>query len=241
MNTKLNPSSEEVALLIKKRLKTFWGYGNLDGRTWLIGMEEGIGKDEPFPLERFVSTANKSIVDIRDNTASDHQRWFIPNAPTQSTWRMLITLLMYRRMKKIPKLADIRTYQLLEFGLKNNDHALLELMPLPSRSTHEVNWLYSDVQLEGLSSRKDYLATYKPARVAALKALIEKHQPKLVLFYSRTYLTDWQLIVPKPLVEVIAGKLHLVKHKGTIYAVTPHPTSRGMKTEDWAEIAKHLY
>jgi hypothetical protein len=239
MNTKSNPSPEEVALLIKKRLKTFWGYGNLDGRTWFIGMEEGLGKDEPFPLERFMSTAGKAVVDIRDNTAPDHQRWFQPKSATQPTWRVLIGLLMYRRLRSIPKLADIRTYQLLEFGLKNNDHAILELMPLPANSTSD--WIYQDVPLKGLITREEYLSTYKPTRVELLKALIEKHQPKLVLFYSRSYLTDWQTIVPKPFIEVIPGKLHLVKYKGTTYAVTPHPVSRGMKTADWEEIAKHLY
>ncbi len=234
-------TTQEVATLLKKRLKTFWGYGNLDGRTWFVGMEEGLGKQEPFPLERFRSTAGKAVVDIRDNTAEDHQRWFNPKSAIQPTWRILISLLMYRRLRRIPKLADIRTYQFLEFGLKNNDHALLELMPLPASSTNEADWIYSDVPLKGLKTRKEYLATYKPARVEALKTLIEKHQPKLVLFYSRTYLTDWQQIVPKPLVEVIPGKLHLVKYKGTTYAVIPHPTSRWMKTTDWALIAEKIY
>lgn len=240
MHTKSLPSSEEAASLIKKRLKNFWGYGNLKGSTWLIGMEEGLAANESFPYERFESTAGKAVVDIVGNTAADHNVWFEASAPTQRTWRPLIFILLYLKLGRVPKLSEIREYQIAEFGRTKCDHAVLELMPLPSRSVKASDWIYSDVPLKGLASRKEYLATYKPARVEALKALIEKHQPKLVLFYSRSYFTDWQTIVPKPFKEVIPGKLHLVKRDGTTYAVTAHPTSRGMTNQDWEEIAKRL-
>lgn len=240
MNKKSLPSSEEVALLIKKRLKNFWGYGNLKGSTWFIGMEEGLAASESFPYERFESTADKAVVDIVGNTAADHNVWFEASAPTQRTWRPLIFILLYLKLGRVPKLSEIREYQIAEFGRTKCDHAVLELMPLPSRSVKASDWIYSDVPLTGLASRKEYLATYKPARVEALKALIEQHQPKLVLFYSRSYLTDWQTIVPKPFKEVIPGKLHLVKYDGITYAVTAHPTSRGMTNQDWEEIAKRL-
>ena len=239
MNT-IKPSSNEAALLIKKRLETFWGYGNLKGDTWFVGMEEGIGRNEGFPLERFISTAGKAVVDIRGNLAVDHNVFFEQAAPTQSTWRPLIFILLSLKLGRIPKLSEIREYQISTFGRTQSDHAVLELMPLPSRSVKASDWLYSDVPLTGLTSRKEYLKTYKPARVEALKALIEKHQPKLVLFYSRSYLTDWQHIVPKPLKEVIPGRLHIAKANGTTYAVTAHPTSRGVSTEDWEKVAKCL-
>jgi hypothetical protein len=241
MNKNTLPSSTEVALLIKNRLQNFWGYGNLKGKIWFVGMEEGIGADEPFPLERFISTKDKVVTDIRDNTSPDHQRWFKLNAPTQNTYRPLIYILMYLRLRRMPKIQDVRMYQFCEFGLANNTHALLELMPLPSRSVKAEDWLYSEVPLEGLKTRKEYLKKYKPARTEALKALIEKHQPKLVLFYSRSYLNDWQHIIPEPLNEIIPGKLHMVKCQNTTYAVTAHPTSRGMKTSDWEEIASKIF
>ncbi len=240
MNKKSLPSSEEVALLIEKRLKNFWGYGNLKGSTWFIGMEEGIGEKEPFPLERFQSTADKAVVDIRGNLADDHNYWFTSQAPTQSTWRILIFIILYQKLKRMPTLSEIREYQITDFGRTKSDHAVLELMPLPSRSVRAQDWLYSNVPLKGLSSRKEYLKTYKPERVEALKALIEKHQPKLVIFYSRSYFTDWQTIVPKPLKEVIPGKLHLAKANDTTFAVTVHPVGRGIKNQDWVEIAKRL-
>ena len=233
-------SSSEIALLIQKRLKNFWGYGNLKGPVWFIGMEEGLGDSEGLPFERFISTDGKVVVDITSNTSADHQALFKEGAKTQPTWRPLIFILLYQRFGRVPTLAEIRDYQINHFGRTTSAHAILELMPLPAKSTKKADWIYQDVPLIGLTHREEYLATYLPDRVQALKLLIEKHQPKLVLFYSRSYLNDWQSIIPKKLKEVIPDKLHMVKVDKTIYAVTPHPTSRGLSTDNWEQITKRL-
>ena len=239
MNTKQS-SPQEVALLIVKRLKNFWGYGNLKGPVWFVGMEEGLGATEGLPLERFISTDGKVVVDITSNTSADHQALFKEGAKTQPTWRPLIFILLYQRFGRVPTLAEIRDYQINHFGRTTSAHAILELMPLPAQSTKKADWIYQDVPLMGLTHREEYLATYLPDRVQALKLLIEKHQPKLVLFYSRSYLNEWQSIIPKKLKEAIPDKLHMVKVDKTIYAVTPHPTSRGLSTDDWVQITKRL-
>lgn len=238
--TKLQP--EQIAMLIVKRLKNFWGYGNLKSSIWLIGMEEGLGKNEGFPLERFQVTDGKSVVDITDNIETDHKRWFKSKASTQPTYRKLIYILLYLELKRKPTIEEIRDFQINEFGRTESNHAILELMPLPAKSIKKTDWIYQDMPLIGLTDREEYLASYKPNRVQALRLLIEQYQPKLVLFYSRTYLKDWQsIILPKQFKEVIPGKLHSVKIKNTVYAVTAHPTSRGMKNDDWLQIAKNLY
>ena len=231
-------SSTEIALLIQKRLKNFWGYGNLKGPVWFIGMEEGLGENEGLPIERFQATDGKIIVDITDNTSPDHSKWFKPNAPTQRTWCLLIFILLYQKFRRVPTIKEIRAYQINQLGRTRTGHAILELMPLPAKSTKKADWIYQDVPLIGLTNREEYLATYLPDRVQALKLLIEKYQPKLVLFYSRTYFNDWQSIVPKKLKEVIPDKLHIAKVGNTIYAVTPHPTSRGLTTSNWTKITK---
>ena len=235
-----NLSSRETALLILKRLKNFWGYGNLKGSVWFIGMEEGLGDSDGIPLERFLSTDGKTIVGITDNTAPDHAEWFKPNAPTQNTWRPLIFILLYQKLGRVPTLTEIRDYQINHFGRIKGDHAVLELMPLPAKSTKKADWIYQDVPLIGLTHRDEYLKSYMPDRVQAMKLLIEKHQPKLVLFYSRSYINEWQAIIPKKLKEVIPDKLHMVKVADTVYAVTPHPTSHGLSAADWTQIAKRL-
>jgi len=235
-----NFSSPETALLILKRLKNFWGYGNLKGPIWFVGMEEGLGDDEGFPLKRFEATDGKAVVDITSNTSADHQNLFKEGAKTQPTWRPLIFILLYQKLGRIPTIAEIRDFQINQFGRTASPHAILELMPLPAKSTKKADWIYQDVPLIGLTHREEYLATYLPERVQALKLLIEKHQPKLVLFYSRSYLNEWQSIISKKLKEVIPDKLHMVKVDKTIYVVTPHPTSRGLSTADWEQIIKRL-
>jgi hypothetical protein len=232
-------SPQELSLLILKRLKNFWGYGNLKGSVWFIGMEEGLGENEGFPLERFQATDGKAVVDIRSNTADDHQKFLI-SGKYQPTWNRLIFVLLYQKLGRVPTKEDIRNYQINDFGRIKSDHAILELMPLPARSVVKIDWIYHDIPLIGLTHREEYLASYKPDRIQALKALIKKHQPKLVLFYSRTYFDDWQSIVPKKLKEVIPDKLHTAKVGSTVYAVTAHPTSFGISTSDWTQIAKKL-
>src|SRR5690606_2213018 len=131
-------------------------------------------------------------------------------------------------------------FQISSFGRKTADHATLELMPLPSKSIKESDWLYRDFNIDGLSSRKDYLHTYKPKQVHKLQELIHLHKPKLVLFYSRTYLSDCQQITDAPFEEVIAKKLHIAKGHGTLYAVVPHATSFCMSTNDWRNITERI-
>ena len=236
----IQPSPQELSILILKCLKNFWGYGNLKGSVWFIGMEEGLGENEGLPIERFISTDGKAVVDITSNTASDHQKFFQTGTETQKTWRRLIFVLLYQKLGRVPTISEIRDFQINHFGRIKSDHAILELMPLPAKSVTNADWIYQDVPLIGLTNREEYLASYMPDRVQALKLLIEKHQPKLVLFYSRTYLKYWQLVVPKKLKEVIPDNLHIAKVEDTVYAVTPHPTSWGMTTADWTEIAKKL-
>src|SRR5690606_25809913 len=110
----------------------------------------------------------------------------------------------------------------------------------PSKSIKESDWLYANSGVEGLSTRKEYLAAYKPERVRQLHVLIQQHKPKLVLFYSRTYLPDWQQIAGVPFEEVIPKKLHVAKDHDTVYAVVPHATSFVMSKSDWKAIAETI-
>lgn len=205
-------------------------------------MEEGYNETNEILFERFKATAHAAVFDIYEDLRVDpgHVYWFEENAPTQPTYRPLIFIHRYLQTGTEPTLEEIREYQIKKFGRKNADHAVLELMPLPSKSIKESDWLYADSDVEGLTSRKEYLATYKPQRVRELHALIQKHKPKLVLFYSRGYLPDWQQIAGVPFEEVISKKLHIAKDHDTVYAVVPHATSFGMSKSDWKAIAEKI-
>lgn len=80
---------ERFDYLIKNRIKNFWGYGNLDGNVWFIGMEEGCDRENPKLFCRFEETSGGEVFDIVDDMKGDeqHQNWFKEGAPTQSTDR----------------------------------------------------------------------------------------------------------------------------------------------------------
>ena len=230
---------EEFRYLIQERIKNFWGYGNLNGDVWFVGMEEGHNQDNEVLLERFKATANAEVFDIYEDLRVDlgHVYWFEDGAPTQSTYRKLIYLLLTLQNKTEPALEEIREFQIKQFGRKTSNHAALELMPLPAKSTRKKDWLYAEADIDGLRTRKEYLATYKPTRVQRLREMIGKHKPKVVIFYSRVYLPDWQEAIPVPLKEVVSRKLHIAKDHDTLYAVVPHSTAFGVSNADWKEIA----
>ena len=242
MNFNKSPFGEEFRYLIKERIKNFWGYGNLNGDVWFVGMEEGYNQNNEVLLERLKATANAEVFDIYDDLRVDpgHVYWFEDGAPTQSTYRKLIYLLIYLRSGKEPTLEEIREYQIKKFGRKSSDHAVLELMPLPCKSIQKADWIYGSFGIDGLSSRKEYLATYKPVRVERLRSLIKDHKPKLVVFYSRLYAEDWALVAGVSFTEIIPGKLSIAKDDGTVYAIVPHSTARGHSNNDWRDIAEGI-
>jgi len=242
MNNFKSPFGDDFKILIQERIKNFFGYGNLDSDVWFVGMEEGFDGSMDLLYQRFKTTSNKVVCDIVEDmrTSPDHLRWFEGNAPTQKTYRPLIFIQLYLKTGTEPTLEEIRQFQINSFGRKIADHTVLELMPLPSKSIKESDWLYGDFNIEGLASRREYLKTYKSERVEGLQKLIQKHRPKLVLFYSRTYLPDWQQIADIPFEEVLPRKLHIAKDHGTLYAVVPHATSFGMSNGDWRAIAEKI-
>ena len=205
-------------------------------------MEEGCDGSIPKLIKRFEQTAQGEVFDICHDMGddADHMAWFKEGAATQPTYRKLIYLLLYFQNKKEPTLEDIREYQINHFGRKKSDHAVLELMPLPARSLNVKDWVYASSGIEGLESRREYVKKYKPERVKRLRELIQKHKPKLVIFYSMGYLKDWKEAVEPLFANVIDGKLYIAKDDSTLYAIVPHSVAHKMSNTDWAQIANSI-
>tara|TARA_B100001989_G_C24507011_1_gene448200 strand:+ start:568 stop:1302 length:735 start_codon:yes stop_codon:yes gene_type:complete len=243
MNTTVAPDWEHFKILIQERIKNFWGYGNLNGPYWFIGMEEGYNETNEILLDRFTATAHQQVCDIYDDLKVDpgHVYWFEDGAPIQPTYRRLIEMMLYSQSKVHPDKEEIRQFQIEKLGRKQSNHALLELMPLPSKSIAEKDWLYADSGVEGLSSRKDYLETYKSERIEALRNLIHKHKPKYVICYSLSYQEDWQQLTDKPFIEVNPRRLYLARDTDTTFAITPHSVAQGLSNNDWKMIIEELF
>lgn len=243
MNIKETPFGEHFKTLIQERIKNFWGYGNLDSPYWFIGMEEGYNETNEILLDRFTATAHKQICDIYDDLKVDpgHVYWFEDGASIQPTYRRLIEMMIYAETGSHPDKEAIREFQIKQLGRKKSNHALLELMPLPSKSIAAKDWLYTESGIEGLESRKEYLETYKPQRIEALRELIEKHKPKHVICYSLSYQEDWQKLTDAPFIEVNPRRLYLARDGETTIAITPHSVMQGLSNDDWKMIIEEMF
>jgi len=243
MNIKESPFGEEFKALIRERIKNFWGYGNLNSPYWFIGMEEGCSDDLSLLQARFQETAGQNTCDIYEDMQMEpsHTAWFEDGAQIQSTYRRLIEMMIYAETNTFPDKEEIRAFQIDKLGRKNSNNALLELMPLPSKSVAKKDWLYTESGIDGLSSRKNYLEKYKSERVDALRKLIQKHKPKYVICYSLSYQEDWQQLTDAPFIEVNPRLLYLARDSDTTFAITPHSVAQGLSNKDWQMIIEELF
>ncbi|MCX6754001.1 MAG: hypothetical protein NTV03_03030, partial [Candidatus Nomurabacteria bacterium] len=188
--------------ILHNRIKNFWGYGSLESPVWLVGMEEGFHSTDAVAdremLERqfLLPTINGMFDASRpiDNSIRDLTNLspFLPNSKIQSTWKFPIALLLFLKNGVIPCKEGILDFQhsILANGEKN-EAATIELMPLPSPSTSV--WPYGDVQ--GFETRESYLSEYRRLRAQGLKELVQKYSPKLIIFYSMSYFSDWVEVI----------------------------------------------
>ncbi len=231
--------------LVLNRIENFWGYGNLRGKHWFIGMEEGHDLDMNALEKRFIKTANRSVVDIvNGNPMTQHLRWFNPpRPPIQNTYKGYIAIKLFLELGRMPDKEEIRNFQLHKLGREfirgeSNDHAILELMPLPNPGISQ--WIYGNLGIGSLYTRKMYLEIYKPARIKRLMNLIKEHEPQLVVFYSTSYLEDWRKIASCDLTEVQKDQYMGVNGK-TLFCVLLHPTAHGISNYDWECWGREIY
>jgi hypothetical protein len=229
-----------TAELVNSRMKNFWGYGSFKARAWFVGLEEGLGDTDETELEeRFRATDGKTTIDIRRDMGRvpHHMVWFRPPAPSiQPNWKYPIALYLNLKNGAPPSLNEIRTYQLELLGdVDAKDSCVIELMPLPARSTNESDWLYSRY----VGSRPHYLEKYKPERVRQLRALVVAHRPRLVIFHSLTYLADWALIIGLSLRQ-ITRQMYLAALNESSFCIIPNANSRGMSYDRLYEFADRV-
>jgi hypothetical protein len=186
--------------LIEARLKYFWGYGRLQAPTWLIGIEEGLVKEERDLSPRFRATDKRAPIDAANgkgwiDVCSDmqgvehHIKWYRPDARIQTTLRYPIALYLFMQNRVEPSDQEILHYQTHRIGKneENPEIALLELLPLPVRGIDEGSWIYGGSGIDGLESRAAYERKYLGQRVSTLLGFLNRFRPKLIVFYSLTY------------------------------------------------------
>lgn len=226
-------------------IKKFYGYGNYKGKIWFVGMEPG-APTENEKIRRFFEVwkdrGEPEIDDVRrshlDVGISPYIDLFNENPKYQRTWGGLIKILFFKDNKKEFTTRDVKNYQKDKLGRKNSDHCLIELLPLPSAGTNY--WPYSKTGIKELKNRKLYKSTYLPLRIKRIKELIIKYKPKVIVFYSISYLTYWQKLLKKDfeLYKVIDNKKILrTEEEGTLYLVIAQP-SQGVSDNYLAKVGE---
>ena len=227
-----------TAELVHRRIANFWGYGSFKAPIRFVGMEESLGPETELE-ERFRVSDGKATIDIRREMARipHAMRWFQPpRPPLQQTWKYPIALYLLLRNGRPPTPEEIRAYQLdVLSDVDCKDSCVIELMPVLARSSREEDWRYSNY----VGSRRQYLEKYKPERVRQLRTLIGTHRPRLVIFHSLKYLSEWANVLGSGL-QQISRQMHFATANGSASCVISNANSRGMSYDRLYEFAERV-
>jgi len=226
--------------------KHFFGYGSYQAPVWLVGMEEGMdgGGSGVFFNEikgRLDAWRERGKQELEDLVGYHHAigkaDLFTEDAKIQRTWRQLISFLLGYEGRAAVTSEAVRSYQRNRLGRTNvAESCLLELFPLPSPGIKD--WYYQfHSRLEPFGSRGAYLDSLGKFRIKHLRERIEKHRPKLVVFYGTTYRSYWEeIIAPHKFAHGVVADADTHEAKGTLYVLTAHPVAHGTRKDKFSTI-----
>jgi hypothetical protein len=229
----LQPDTEDTLVslddaLLLDYMQGFHGYGSYEAPYWFVGMEEGSTGSIDEITNRISVWAKRGKPELDDLVGFHHATgldWlFKPDAPLQPTWRGLIRLFLAAEGISAD-VEQVRNIQRTELGRMGGTNALIELFPLPSKSTH--HWLYADhSSVHCLRSRKTYYQEVGPARIRHLRERMREHQPKAVICYGLSHRLWWEQIAG-PFAPSGLPRLEVASCGSILVALIPH-TSQGV-------------
>jgi hypothetical protein len=186
--------------LLEKRVDTFYGYGNYQGKYWFIGMEEAGGgfKDIDNRINKWSDRGKQEIEDIAEyHEAIGYPESFQEGAKLDvPVWRAIIRVVLSAKVKKNIALEDVRKYQIYELGRKDKETCLLDLLPLPSPSLR--HWIYSQhSRLPYLYNKQTYQEYCVETRINHISEKIKEYKPITVVFYGLGFEFYWRKITKK--------------------------------------------
>ncbi|MBD2694520.1 hypothetical protein [Anabaena catenula] len=232
--------------LLEKRIETFYGYGNYEGKYWFIGMEEAGGED--FEDINFrINTWEKRGKNEIDDVAEYHEYMGWWDEKIQNTWKGLIRITLSANGKDNIDVEDIRKYQLDQLGRKDKETCLLELLPLPSPSID--NWIYArHSQLPFLSDREIYRNYCIEKRINHISQRIKEHKPKAVVFYGMGYEYYWRKIADIEFTKIEVAKTEdskkhyffIGENNQTVFVMAKHSVAFGVTSDYFHYIGKSI-
>lgn len=220
------------------------GYGNPYGNYWFIGPEEGgsiaslnqritiwnkLGKDQHFhDLKSF-------HLEFKNGT----EYFFEGNIKLQNTWNGIIEILFGILGKEV-SVEEKKIFQSTFLGSEKGETMLGELFPFSSKSLNDNDWL----QFFG-TTKNEYWEKYSDQRIQLLTEKIKEFKPKLVVFYSESFQSQWKEIIhalDAQQINTNNSDLPLVTfaNDSTTFCIVPHPVSLKMNGKVKREIGSIL-
>ncbi len=212
---------------LNRYLSDFLGYGSETPNYIFVGMEEGGGEsldNISTRLKVWPKYGQKALVPLREFSIDLGFSDFFKEKPkSQPTWRALIKILLSLKGEDL-SLNTIKEFQKIKLGSENSDHAIIELMPLPSPSTKD--WPYENLaDYPILRTRELYFNKLLEERISLLKKFILTSKPKVVVFYGYTYREHWEKVCDLDLREIQPNDFLYGTDSKIHYLVTKHPAS----------------
>ncbi len=249
--------------LFDKYATDFLGYGNLNADVWLIGKEEGSQGEKNEQVNKHIfeehlkywnGIGRPLVMDM----VSYHQEFLKKNkrnyeekfsdyAKSQKTWRGLIRILWVMQNSKdtngkVPSIVEILEIQKKQFGRKDTNLLLIELMPIPAPSTSY--WCYTDYY----PSRHDYFRKVSEPRIDLIRKKIFDPictKPRLVIFYGeqKQYIKKWVKIIEPAIFKIIELSGQILRYadmKDTFFICIPHPAKRGIENDYFHSVGRFV-
>lgn len=228
-------------VLLNEFINNFYGYGNYKGEFWFIGKEEAIRKakndgvkfnDIKNRIEIWEKMGKKELEDVcKYSERRGITDRFEGKIKLSKTWCGLMKIILKPIGAKY-NIDDIKKYQKDEWGRRESNNCLIELMPLPKKSTKD--WFYNKYSdITYLRDKKVYWDEISPQRIEHIKKRLNQHNPKVVVFYStqKKYVNCWERIIDRTFNEAIkinGKKVRFTKNKKTLFVITTHPVAHGI-------------
>jgi len=247
--------------ILEKRIDTFYGYGNYEGKYWFIGMEEAGGdfQDIENKIDTWSARGSREIDDVAEyhiamgltkeekliENISQSTKWLNLeaqwlNSGIQHTWRGLIHIILTIEGQEDIKPKDVRQYQVEKLARKGKETCLLELFPLPSPGIG--HWIFNEhAKLPFLYNRDTYIKHCVDKRINHISQRIREHQPEVVVFYGMGYEYFWRKIVDVNFTEIEFSKTErffIGRNNQTVFVMAKHPVARGVPNAYFDYIGK---
>lgn len=223
-------------LLLQQYIDQFFGYGSFDSPIWLIGIEEGGGREKKEIEKRVESWAHFKHKELLDNYEHHKKIGALDlfeeqngkKVKIQPTWNKLIRLLIsINNENSSVSTESVRLFQQKHLGRSCSDHALLEIFPLASPSNQKWNYATWYPQIEFLQSREAYQNEVDKKRIAFLSDKINQYKPKVVVCYSTGMKKYWQMLVGNESIERCYSMekytARFCYKADTLFVLCPHP------------------